>query len=273
MKSKILILGKGFIGSKLGEVFSCNISQGMIRSFKDAEREVKKYSPKIIINCIGYTGQRNVDDCERDKDMTLLANSFIPIMLADIAIRYKIKLIHISSGCLYNFNFQKQKPITEGTLPDFFSLFYSRSKIYSERALDILCAKFNILTLRIRIPLDNIPHPKNILTKLIKYKKIIDMPNSLTYIPDFAKVLKHLIDIDARGIYNVVNKGALRYPALLDIYKKYVPGFKYKVVSYKNLNMVRTNLILSTRKLERTGFKMRNIHDVLEECVKAYLKI
>jgi 3,5-epimerase/4-reductase len=135
-----------------------------------------------------------------------------------------------------------------------------------------LCKKFNILIVRLRIPLDNRPHPKNILTKLINYKKVIDIPNSITYIPDFILALKHLIKIDAKGIYNIANKGGLRYPELLEVYKRCMPDFKYEIIDFKKLHLVRTNLILSVRKLEKTGFKMRNIHEVLEGCVKNYLK-
>ncbi|MBU0694090.1 MAG: sugar nucleotide-binding protein [Candidatus Omnitrophica bacterium] len=268
---KVLILGKGFIGKRLQESLKCNISGRQIYSFKDAEEEIKKYNPKIIINCVGDTGKRNVDDCELDKDTTLFSNTFIPIILAEIGLRYKIKLVHISSGCIYHFDYSKCKPLKETNLPDYYDLFYSRTKIYAERALKILSDEFNILIARIRIPLDNRPHPKNTFTKLINYKKVINIPNSITYIPDFIKAIKHLIGIDAKGIYNVVNKGGLRYPELLDIYKKYVPDFNYRIIEYKELNLARTNLILSTKKLEGTGFKIRNIKEVLEECVKEYL--
>ena len=98
------------------------------------------------------------------------------------------------------------------------------------------------------------------------------MPNSVTYIPDFVEALRHLIKIDARGIYNVVNKGGLRYPKLMEVYKKYVPDFQYTVVDYRKLGLVRTNLLLSTRKLEKSGFKVRKIDDVLEECVRGYVE-
>jgi hypothetical protein len=74
------------------------------------------------------------------------------------------------------------------------------------------------------------------------------------------------------GIYNVVNKGALRYSELLDVYKKYVPRFEYEIIDYRKLKLIRTNLVLSTEKLERSGFKIRNIKEVLEECVQGYLK-
>ncbi|MFH1622508.1 MAG: sugar nucleotide-binding protein [Candidatus Omnitrophota bacterium] len=273
MKSKILILGKGFIGQRLQETLDCKVSQKMIFSLKDAQREIKKYNPNILINCIGYTGKNNVDGCELNKDTTLTANTFIPIILAEVALRNKIKLVHISSGCIYDFNYFKDKPIKEEKIPLYFDLFYSRSKIYSEMSLGALSRKFNILIPRIRIPLDNRAHPKNILSKLISYKKVIDIPNSVTYIPDFIKALKYLLKIDARGIYNIVNKGGLRYPKLLDAYKKYVSNFSYTIIDYKKLNLERTNLILSTKKLEDSGFKMRRIEDIFEECVRGYLNL
>jgi hypothetical protein len=86
------------------------------------------------------------------------------------------------------------------------------------------------------------------------------------------QALKHLIKIDAKGIYNVVNQGGLRYPEFLDVYKKYVPGFKYQVIDYRKLNLVRTNCLLSVEKLKKAGFKMRPVREVYEECIKNYLK-
>ncbi len=272
MNKDILILGKGFIGGRLQKEFSCKIDGSIINCFSDAEKLIKKYNPKIIINCIGLTGRRNVDDCELDKDGVLLGNSFIPIILAEAALGSNIKLVHISSGCIFNFDYKKDKPIREDSQNYFFKLFYSRSKIYAEKALQALIKDYNILIARIRIPLINAKNPKNILDKLIKYKKVIDIPNSVTYIPDFIRAIKHLIKIDARGIYNVVNKGGLRYPELMKVYQKYVPEFKYTVIDLRKLGLVRTNLLLSTRKLEDSGFKVRNINLVLEECVKEYLE-
>ena len=144
MKQKILILGKGFIGQRLGEVWGCPPSARKIRTFEDAWEEVEKYNPEVIINCIGYTGKRNVDDCELDKDKTLLSNTFVPLILGEVALRKKIKLVHISSGCIYQFDYSQEEPIKEEKIPDFFHLFYSRSKIYAERALEVLSKEFDI---------------------------------------------------------------------------------------------------------------------------------
>jgi dTDP-4-dehydrorhamnose reductase len=270
MNKDILILGKGFIGERLQRAFNCRITDAWIKSYKDAEKIIKKYKPRIIINCIGINGKRNVDDCELDIDGVLLANSFIPVILAEAALRNNIKLVHFSSGCIFNFDYKNDKPIKEDNQDYFFKLFYSRSKIYAERAIEKLARDYNILILRIRIPLINEKHPKNLLDKLLKYNKVIDIPNSVTYIPDFIKALKHLLKINAKGIYNVVNKGGLRYPKLMQVYKKYFPEYKFEVVPIKNLGLIRTDLILSTSKLSKTGFKIRHINSVLEECIKSW---
>ncbi len=273
MDKKILILGKGYFGSRIRENLDAEISEKRINSVDDVIGEIKKYRTDILINCIGHTGKFNVDGCEEDKERTLTANTYMPLVLAEGALRAGIKYIHISSGCIFHYNYDKDQPIDDDKTPDFLDLFYSRSKIYAELALTPLLKKHNILILRVRIPLDNRPHPKNLIDKLTKYGKVIDAPNSVTYIPDFLKALKHLIGIDAKGTFNIVNEGGLYFPDLMEVYKKYVPDFKYSVINFKTLNMARTNLIMSTRKLRESGFTVRPIKDVLEECVKEYLNV
>lgn len=268
-KSSILILGKGYIGTRLGEALSCPASDFRVHHFQRTLDFILENRPKIVINSIGHTGKRNIDESEIDPDKTLTANSFVPLMLAEICLRHRIKLIHISSGCIFQ---NQPRPITEGVTPNYVDLFYSRTKIYAEQALQLLSNSNNILIIRMRLPLDDRPHPKNILTKLLSFKRVVDIPNSVTYLPDMMKAVKHLIAIDARGIYNVVNKGGLRYPQLLDVYRKFVPNFHYEIMDVRDLPTPRTNLILSTQKLEKTGFQVRPIQKVLVECVQNYLK-
>lgn len=271
MSSDILVVGNGYIGKKVSAALSCPVSQKIIKGISDAQEEIAEYRPRVLINCVGFVG-RNVDECELDKDNTLTSNSFIPLILAEACLRSKVKLVHISSGCIFHYDYAKDQPLSEERAPDYLNLFYSRSKIYSERALGPLLKEYPFLILRIRVPLDTRPDPRNLLTKLVSYKKVIDAPNSVTYIPDFLGALRHLLKIDAAGIYNVVSKNPLVYPRLMEVYKKYVPGFNYEVVDFHALKMNRTNLALSCAKLERAGFKMRDINEVLEECMREYVK-
>jgi len=272
MKTKILILGNGYIAGRLQKQWGCPIYDKKILSYKDVLEAYNQFKPQVLVNCIGHVGARNVDDCELDVDKCLTANTLVPVWLGEVVFRNPVKLVHISSGCIYHYDYKNQNPITEDNVPDYYNLFYSRTKIYAEELLVPLSSKCNVLIVRIRIPLDIYPYPRNILDKLIKYRTVIDIPNSVTYIPDFIKALDHLIKIDAKGLYNVTNKGGLRYPELLDAYRKLVPDFKYTIIPLKNLKLDRTNLILSVRKLEKTGFKIRPIKDVLKECVEQYVK-
>lgn len=274
MSKKTVILGAGFIGKKLESALSAQLVATRVTTYEDVENIIKKYRPEVLINCIGLTGKRNVDDCELVPDKTLSANTFVPILLAEAAFRHKIKLVHISSGCIYHFDYKKHKAIREERVPDYFDLFYSRTKIYAEDVLMQLAQRknTNILITRIRVPLDSQPHPKNLLTKLIKYQKVINEPNSVTYIPDFIEALKHLLKVDAKGIYNTVAKGPLSYPKLMNAYKKFRPDFKYDVIKLKSLQLKRTSLIMSVSKLEKTGFKVRKIQDIVNECAKEYAK-
>jgi len=273
MKKKILIFGKGFIGTKLQQYLECDISDRRIFQTQDIIDEIIKYEADVIINCIGYTGENNVDDCEKNNlsiNKTIVLNTFIPILFLEAATRMGVKLVHISSGCMYEYDYERDKPIEESKKPDYYKLYYSRSKIYAERILGNDDGN-EALVLRIRIPLDDEPTSKNILSKLIRYKKIINVPNSVTYIPDFLEATEYLIDIDAKGIYNVLNEGGLYYKDLLDEYKKYHPEFEYQEIKASELKTPRTNLIMSTKKLQNAGFKVRPINEVIKECVKKYV--
>ena len=270
--SDILIFGKGWIGSRLSDFLKCDSTDVRISTFGDVQNEIDKFKPKVIINAIGHYG-KNVDDCELDKDKTLFAHSYVPLLLAEAAIRNGIKLVHISSGCIFNYDYKADNPRTEEEYPDFFDLYYSRTKIYAEWALLGLREAANILIVRPRMPLDFIPHPRNLLSKLLSYPTVIDIPNSASYVPDLLEMIKHLIKIDAEGVYNTVNYGGIRFREILEEYRKYNPQHSYAIVGMEELKIVRTNLILSTDKLEETGFEVRDIHDVIPECVQKYVDI
>ena len=269
--SEILVFGKGWIGSRLTESLKADSTDRRIATYEDVQEEIDKYKPKAIVNCIGHFG-KNVDECEIDKTKTLFAHSFVPLLLAEAALRNNIKLVHISSGCIYHYDYTLNRFINEEVPPDFYDLYYSRTKIYTEAALMSLKDSLDLLILRIRMPLDTIPHKRNLLSKLLSFKSVIDLPNSVTYVPDFMEMTKHLMREGYTGIYNCVNYGGLRFRELLEEYRKYNPNHSYAIADMAELKMVRTNLILSTDKLEETGIQVRDIHDVLPECVEAYVK-
>lgn len=265
---KVAILGNGWIGNRLAEHLDGEIIPLRVATLNGLSDWINEIHPDVLINAVAHNGGDNVDCCEIDMDKTLLANSFVPIMAAEVCIRHGIKYVHISSGCVYD---GCPMPLTEEDPPDFFELFYSRTKIYSEGALVPMVDKYGFLILRPRIPLDDRPHPRNILTKLISYGRVIDEPNSVTYLPDFLCAVQALLREDAHGVFNVVNEGTLRYPDLMEAYKVYKPDYQYTMTTLKELGIVRTNVILDTSKLSKY-WTARNINDVLDNCVREYVK-
>src|SRR3989338_3235732 len=106
MKNEILIFGKGYFGQHIQKELSAQASERKIFSLSDAEEEINKYQPRIIINCVGYIGS-NVDGCELNKDKALSTNTFVPIILGEACLRQNIKLIHISTGCIHHYDYVK----------------------------------------------------------------------------------------------------------------------------------------------------------------------
>lgn len=268
----ILVFGKGWIGTRLVDFLNCNSTIKRIATYEDIQSEIDRLKPKVIINCIGSFG-KNVDDCELNKTKTIFSNTFIPLLMGEAALRNKIKLVHISSGCLFNYDYKENRPLDETTIPDFNDLYYSRCKEYAESGLLALGSAANILIVRPRMILDYISHPRNLLDKLISFNSVIDLENSVTYMPDFLHAVRHLISKDTFGVYNTVNYGGLRFKELLEAYRTYKQTHSYSIVNQGELKIVRTNLLLSTDKLEETGFNIRDIHDVLSECVSRYIAI
>ena len=103
MSSKILIIGNGFVGSKLTEHLRTNsefIVQQVseLKYFQPASLNnilhstLTTFSPNYVINCVGYTGTPNVDGCESNKSDAFHLNVNIPKTIADLCTMHRAKL-------------------------------------------------------------------------------------------------------------------------------------------------------------------------------------
>lgn len=115
----ILILGaSGLIGSNLfryfkkytnHKVFSTSRSNLLgisstnfqldIYNFEEVEKIISVCSPHVIINCIGIT--KHVDEI-KFYDKSIYCNSLFPHLLHDLASSKAIRLIHISTDCIFS---------------------------------------------------------------------------------------------------------------------------------------------------------------------------
>lgn len=278
---KYLILGNGFLGNRIYNYFRENREDvilsderiGSIATSKELKFLMTKHQPEIVMNMIGKTGRPNIDWCESNKESTFFSNVTIPTFMAEVCNDIDIRMVHLGSGCIYEGINEKnpEKGFRESDIPNFTGSFYSKTKIFSEQIL----SRYNdILQLRIRMPMDNRPGDRNLIDKLLKYNKVINEQNSITYIPDFLKIATELMNRKETGIFNIVNEGSVGHKEILSMYKEIVdPEFNMPTfIEIKELDIIakRSNCILSTKKLEDIGIKARNVREAIRECMYIY---
>ena len=78
------------------------------------------------------------------------------------------------------------------------------------------------------MPISDDLSPRNFLTKIIKYEKVVNVPNSMTTLTDLLPVSLVMAERKLCGIYNFCNPGAISHNECLDLYKKYIdPDYTY----------------------------------------------
>lgn len=233
---------------------------------------LEEFQPDVVINAAGKTGTPNVDWCEDHPSETYLANVSGPINLASACHKKNIYFVHIGSGCIYQGD-NNGKGFTETDTPNYLGSLYSRSKILSEEALK----EFNALQLRVRIPVSEFPHRKNVIDKLLNYEKIISVENSFTVLEDFLPATEQLIAKKITGIVNMTNIGSMDHEFLMSQYKAIVdPNYSYTIMSLEELKKYtkaeRSNTILDVSLREDMGVHMPDIKERIPQLLEAYKK-
>lgn len=271
----------GWIGSKIYNILKNNkekiyISKTRIENREDIRNDILKYNPNRIICAAGITGNPNVDWCEDNKEDTIKTNVIGILTLASICSEYNIHLTLIASGCIYEYDDDHiigGKPFTENDRPNFNGSFYSKTKIIVE---DLLQHYSNICILRLRMPISSsLEESKNFISKIIKYEKVINVPNSMSVLDDLLPLIVIMSKNQITGIYNFVNPGTISHNEILDLYTKYInSNYKYSNFTIEEQNKIlkakRSNNTLSTNKLENLfiSINIPNIYTSIENIFK-----
>lgn len=249
MNDKILVLGAGFMGKRIADALGAKLIDSRIESIDDISHSCGLKEVDVIINCIGKTGAPNVDWCESNKPETYLSNVHVPYLLAEYCKQNNIKLVHISSGCIYQGD-NGGNGWKESDTPNFDGSFYSFSKSAAER---ILSAFPETLILRMRMPIADVPSSRELIGKLLRYGNIINTPNSVTIVDDFIYALSYLLRNKETGIFNVCNPEPVTHKQILDIYEE-LSGKKLEKIYIDADALVteapRSNCILDVDKLQ-----------------------
>lgn len=272
--------GKGWIAQHLHSMLE---SQGKkvtsttvrMEDRQAAAAELDRVKPTHVLNCAGCTGRPNVDWCEDNKEATIRSNVIGTLNLADLCAERGIHITVFATGCIYAYD--EAHPIggpgfLETDPANFGGSFYSYTKSRVEEMI-----KFypGTLVLRLRMPVSDDLHPRNFVTKITKYEKVVDVPNSNTILYDLLPASLLLAENNETGVYNFTNPGAISHNEVLALFKEHVrPDFTWKNFTLEEQSKVikagRSNCKLDTTKLENKlaeyGVTIPEIHEAYAQC-------
>jgi dTDP-4-dehydrorhamnose reductase len=149
----------------------------------------------VVINCIGIADTRL---CERNPKLAMEINAFFPKLLSESCNELNIKMVHISTGCLYD-GTDIKKIETDFTETH---CVYTVSKQVGEFYLNE-----RDLILRPRLLFDWIDHKWNLITKLHRFEDYLDEYNSVTSLDTIIEATVELLKNKQSGVFNVCNTG------------------------------------------------------------------
>ena len=226
-------------------------------------------------------------------------NLFSPIVLALLAQKHDIHYTYMGTGCIFTYDddeleYMSDKDdgavwidehrdrrglgageegsgdrlgvykFTEDDHPNFFGSSYSTVKGYTDRLMHLFP---NVLNVRIRMPITADYNPRNFITKILKYKKICSVQNSMSVLPELLPIMVNMAEKGRIGTINLVNPGTISHNEILYLYKLYIdPTFTWSNFSIEEQQKVlaagRSNNHLDTTALEK-DYDVLPIHDAI----------
>lgn len=272
----MLVFGNGWLGNRFADRFDAVVSDADILDTERVAHEVFDAKPDVVVNAAGKCGVPNIDWCEKpeNRKVTLYVNAFGPSILFHVVDAVSgmtgrdIRFVHLSTGCLWS----SGKDIDEEREPEPTS-WYARTKADGEARLP----KDKVLVVRMRMPLDIRSNPRNLVTKVSRYRDVSDAQNSVTVVDDMLDAVGKLLDKGCVGVFNVVNEGTASVEDMAKAYREFVdPRHAFEVADEDWLRRkgvvetARPSLTLSTAKLRDAGVVMPDIRTRLPELMREY---
>jgi dTDP-4-dehydrorhamnose reductase len=239
---------------------------------------LREARPPFVVNCAGYTGKPNVDACELHKTECLNGNAILPGILRAACEATGTPWGHISSGCIFTGRRTDGGGFRETDPPNFSfrtnnCSFYSGTKALGE---EILAGAGNSYIWRLRIPFNEVDSPRNYLTKVLRYDRLLEAENSLSQLDEFVRATWECWEKRVPfGIYNVTNPGTVTTREVVDLIRQ--SGVSDKQFEFfsdesefmqKAAKTPRSNCVLDSTKLLASGIVMSEVHDAIARGLK-----
>ena len=286
----ILLGGSGYVGlayqrlfARLGVPFR-NLARKQV-DYTDAHQLAEllaESGAEFLINAAGYTGKPNVDACENDKAECLFGNAVLPGRVRAACERAGVPWGHVSSGCIFSGERPGGGGFREDDAPNFsfrtnHCSFYSGTKALGE---EVLAGAENCFVWRLRIPFNEVDSPRNYLTKVMTYARLLEASNSLSQLDDFCRATfacwQQRVPF---GTYNVTNPGHVTTREVVDLIRQ--SGVNDKTFQFfasegefmqKAAKTPRSNCVLDTAKLQATGIELPEVHDAVADALRHWTR-
>jgi 3,5-epimerase/4-reductase len=241
--------------------------------------EIYAQHPDAVCSFIGRThgpGSPTIDYLEQPgKLFENMRDNFIgPLHLAQICQEAGIQFVYLGTGCIYTYT-DTHKVFSEEDVPNFFGSSYSIMKGFTDQELRRYAST---LQLRIRMPISAEVSGRNLIDKLVSYKNICSIPNSMTVLDDMWPIVDKMIDVRTTGVYNLTNPGVAEHRWILEQYRAIIdPSHTWTDVSYeeqmKFIKSHRSNNEMTTDKLEdfcaSHGLPLPELCSSIVRCLRA----
>lgn len=125
-----------------------------------------------------------------------------------------------------------------------------------------------LLLLRVRLPLGDDFSSRSLISKLLQYDKLVDIPNSITVLSDMLPIAIQMAQDDRRGIYNFTQSGTISHSELMTLYRDIVdPSVRWSHFSEAEqaavIKVPRSNCELDVSKLKSQYPQLKTAHEAV----------
>ncbi len=285
----LLLGGNGYVGNAIQKNLNARNIPFVVASRSDVDysqltvlvKMLTELRPEFLINAAGYTGKPNVDACEIHRTDCLDGNAVLPGVIRAACEQTQTAWGHVSSGCIFTGAKEDGAGFTEEDDPNFSfrrnnCSFYSGSKALGE---ELLQGAEQCFVWRLRIPFNDVDSPRNYISKMMRYDRLLMATNSLSQLDEFANAcVDSWLQRIPFGTYNLTNPGSVTTKDVVRLILKHrlsEKSFQFFESDEQFMQLAartpRSNCVLDSGKAIAAGLKLTPVEDALETAMRAWV--